>query len=530
MTRTPAIHFLTSDAERTSNACNGRANDRRNLTTIRANITCKRCAAKYPAVVKCPTCGRDVAHDALEACTDDLTRCKGDGGCLAKYLERERAHAGRVPASEPDYFAREHTTLCGASGGENCDCDQYPAPAAPCCELDTDGDGDCPVHPAPRIVAPAGQVERQQAEAERQSPGAFDRAREFYSRIGSAPAPVPTPSPIVRLDVARRDVDELRKAIADLEPHEHFEGMNECATCDEPLLRAAARLLRKAAAPIVVHRLDEDPHTAATLAGLVSAHASDTFAPFEVVAAGVRSTVDKATRAGLISDVGAIPAPRVQPLNDWMRDGLKDAARELRAEQLERVTVCGNEPGERCRFCAHVRECAHRVEVAPTPAGDEPRTLAEYRSFVADKLIPGLRAHGGSNTANEFAEALAHLGALDAQLAAQRRLLWQVRNALAVFLLDSQTRMHLDFYDPKGIEQAEAAFLASAPEQRPARDTLAAARASVQARITRMARRPGDTCNRCGEALPRGPLFSALCTRCGESGLRRLEAIDVIPR
>lgn len=95
MTTKPAVIHFRAVLDKPFNACNGRTNDRTNLTHDRAAVTCKRCAAKYPAVVKCPTCGRQVAHDALEFCPDDLTRCKG--GCLEKFLEREAAHAGKVP-------------------------------------------------------------------------------------------------------------------------------------------------------------------------------------------------------------------------------------------------------------------------------------------------------------------------------------------------------------------------------------------------------------------------------------------------
>lgn len=41
-----------------------------------------------------------------------------------------------------------------------------------------------------------------------------------------------------------RDLEALRKALNEVEPHKHFEGMNECSVCDEPILRAAARVLK----------------------------------------------------------------------------------------------------------------------------------------------------------------------------------------------------------------------------------------------------------------------------------------------
>jgi hypothetical protein len=96
----PIIHYRL-EACQPFNACNGRLNDGLRLTTDRAAVTCKRCAAKYPATVRCPTCGRTVAHDALQSCVDDLTRCEGEGGCLERWAAREPSLTGRK-ASEPN--------------------------------------------------------------------------------------------------------------------------------------------------------------------------------------------------------------------------------------------------------------------------------------------------------------------------------------------------------------------------------------------------------------------------------------------
>jgi hypothetical protein len=41
------------------------------------------------------------------------------------------------------------------------------------------------------------------------------------------------------------DVQSLREAIEFADPHQHHEGQNECLRCEEPLLLAAARLLRE---------------------------------------------------------------------------------------------------------------------------------------------------------------------------------------------------------------------------------------------------------------------------------------------
>jgi len=46
--------------------------------------------------------------------------------------------------------------------------------------------------------------------------------------------------------IQTRHIEELRTAINEIEgPHEHGEGMNECAVCDEPIIRAAVRVLKR---------------------------------------------------------------------------------------------------------------------------------------------------------------------------------------------------------------------------------------------------------------------------------------------
>ena len=50
--------------------------------------------------------------------------------------------------------------------------------------------------------------------------------------------------PLKEVAVSDREHEELRKLINKLEPHEHYDGMNECRFCDESVLHAAIRLLK----------------------------------------------------------------------------------------------------------------------------------------------------------------------------------------------------------------------------------------------------------------------------------------------
>ena len=51
---------------------------------------------------------------------------------------------------------------------------------------------------------------------------------------------------IIAIHVNKERWDELRALIDDIEgPHEHYDGMNECNICDEPVIDAAIRLLHQ---------------------------------------------------------------------------------------------------------------------------------------------------------------------------------------------------------------------------------------------------------------------------------------------